>query len=73
MKVATGRIVRGAIVTRARFPEGARVRIVLEDDREPVDLDQDEEAGMLKGLLEIAEGKGRPAAVLRTKLRRHVR
>jgi hypothetical protein len=71
MKIATGRIQRGAVVTRARFPEGARVRIVLEDDRPPAALDPDEEAGMLKGIQEIEEGKGLPVSRLRTKLRRH--
>jgi len=73
MKVATGRIVKGAVVTRARFPEGARVRIIQEDDRPPVDLDPDEQAGMLKGLQEIASGQGQPASRLRRKLRRHLR
>lgn len=73
MKVAAGRIVKGAVVTRARLPEGARMRIVLEDNRPPVHLDPDEEAGMLKGLQEFEEGKGLPISRLRTKLRRHSR
>ena len=74
VRVASGRVVvRGAIVSRARFPEGARGRILVEDDREPVDLDPDEEAGMLKGLQEIAEGRGRPVARLLKKLRRTAR
>ena len=70
MKIATGRIVKGAVVTRARFPEGARVRIVLEDDRPPAELEPDEEAGMLKGIQEFKEGKGMPVSRLRAKLRR---
>jgi hypothetical protein len=71
MKVASGRIVKGSVVTRARFPEGARVRIVLEDTRPAVALDPDEEAGMLKGLQELESGRGRPISRLRTLLRRH--
>lgn len=70
MRIATGRIVKGAVVTRARFPEGAKVHIIAEDDRPPVDLDPDEEAGMLKGLQEFAEGRGAPVTRLRSKLRR---
>ena len=70
MKIATGRIVKGSVVTRTRFPEGARVRIVLEDDRPPALLDPDEEAGMLKGLEEFEQGKGLPISRLRTRLRR---
>lgn len=73
MKVATGRIVKGAVVTRARFRDGARVRIIEEDERPPVDLDPDEEAGMLRGLQEIEDGKGLPVSQLRAKLRRHGR
>ena len=73
MKVASGRIVKGAVVTRARFREGARVRIIEEDDRPPVALDPDEEAGMLKGLQEFEQGKGLPISRLREKLRRRSR
>ena len=75
MKVATGRIVNGAVVTRARFPEGSRIRIVLEDDRPPLDLDLDldEETGMRKGIQEFAEGKGLPASRLRARLRQQPR
>lgn len=68
MKVATGRIVMGRVVTRARLREGARVRIIEEDDRPPVDLDPDEEAGMLKGLKDFEEGKGMPISRLQKKL-----
>lgn len=70
MRIATGRIVKGAVVTRARFPEGAKVHIIAEDDRPPVDLDPDEEAGMLKGLQELEQGHGVSVARLRAKLRR---
>jgi hypothetical protein len=70
MKVAQGRVVRGAITTRARFPEGARLTLVQHDERPPVDLDPDEEAGVLAGIAEIAAGKGVAASRLQRKLRR---
>ena len=73
MKVATGRIVRGAVTTRTRFPEGTRVRIISDDDRAPLDLDPDEEAGVLLGLRQFAEGKGKPISRLRAKLRARTR
>ena len=69
MKVAIGRITRGAVITRARFPEGARVWIVSDDERAPLDLDPDGEAGVLLGLRQFAEGKGKPISRLRAKLR----
>jgi len=71
MKVAEGRVVRGAIRTRARFPEGARLTLIQHDDRPPIQLDPDEEAGVLKGIREIEAGKGIPVAKVRAKLRRH--
>lgn len=70
MKVAEGRVVRGAIKTRARFPEGARLTLVQHDERPPVALDSEEEAGVLKGIAEIEEGRGIPASRLQRKLRR---
>jgi len=73
MKVATGRIVEGAVITRTRFPEGARVRIVLEDARAAVVLDPNEEAGVLKGLREFAEGRGKPISRQRSRIRKRLR
>jgi len=70
MKVAQGRVVRGEITTRARFPEGARLTLVQHDERPPVALDPDEEAGVLAGIAEIDAGKGIPVSRLRRKLRR---
>ena len=70
MKVAQGRVVRGEITTRARFPEGARLTLVQHDDRPPIDLDPDEEAEVLAGIGEIEAGKGIPASRVRQKLRR---
>jgi hypothetical protein len=40
------------------------------DNRPPLDLDPEEEAGVLRGLAEFAAGKGKPVAQLRAKLRR---
>lgn len=71
MKIAQGRVVRGSVVTRSKFPEGARVTLVEHDDRTPVGLDPDEEAAILKGIEEIEAGRGIPVMRLRSKLRRH--
>lgn len=71
MAAVTGRVVKGKIVTRARLREGERVVILREDTRPPVELDPDEEAGVLKGLQEIRAGKGIPLDKFLRKLRRH--
>jgi hypothetical protein len=70
MRVVQGRVVRGAVKTRARFPEGARLTLIQHDDRPPLELDPDEEAGVLEGIAEIESGKGVPVSRLRQKLRR---
>ncbi len=70
MKVAHGRVVHGAIKTRARFPEGARLTLVQHDERPPIALDAEEEAGVLMGIAEIEAGRGLPGSRLRAKLRR---
>ena len=73
MPAVSGRVVKGKVVTRARLREGARVVVLVEDSRPPIDLDPDEEAGVLKGIQEIKDGKGLPVSRLRAKLRRHFR
>lgn len=70
MRLASARVIKGSIVTRARFPEGTRLTLVPHDDRPPVALDPDEEAGVLKGIAEIAAGRGIPVRTARRKLRR---
>ena len=70
MKVAAGRVVHGAIKTRARFPEGARLTLVQHDERPPIELDAEEEAGVLKGIAEIEAGRGISVSRLQHKLRR---
>jgi hypothetical protein len=71
MKVAEGQVRQGTIKTRARFPEGARLTLIQHDNREPILLDPDEEAGVLQGIAEIEAGKGVPVSRLRRKLHRH--
>ena len=69
MRLASARVVKGSIVTRARFPEGTRLTLVPHDDESPVGLDPDEEAGVLKGITEIAASRGIPVRTVRRKLR----
>ena len=63
-------MVRGVVKTRARFPDGARLTLIEHDDRRPLELEPDEEAGVLQGIAEIEGGKGFPVSRLRQKLRR---
>lgn len=71
MKIAEGRVVKGTIVTRARFPEGARVTVIQHDDRPPMKVSREDEAEVLAGIAEVEAGKALPVERLRTRLRRH--
>ena len=63
-------VVRGKIVTRARFPEGAELTVVMREKAPPVDLTPDEEEAMLRGIASIKAGRGIPLDEFRAILRR---
>lgn len=71
VKVARARIVSGKIVTRAKFPEGARLTLLMDDERSPIPVHADDEAAIVKGLAEIDAGKGIPLDKFLAKLRRY--
>ncbi len=70
MKAARGKVVKGRIVTRAKFPEGAELTIVLRQKGRSIDLSPDEEDAMLRGIASIKAGKGLPLDNFRAILRR---
>jgi len=67
MKSARAKVVKGAIVARTRFPEGARLTILMDDDRPPIDLAPEDEAAMLRGLASIKAGEGIPLSAFRAR------
>ena len=70
MKAARAKVVNGRIVTRARFPEGAELTVVMRDERPPVELTAHEEDAMLRGIASIRQGRGIPIDEFRAILRR---
>jgi hypothetical protein len=70
MKAARAKVVKGKIVTRAKFPEGAELTVVMREKQPPIDLTKDEEDAMLKGIASIKAGKGIPLDEFRAILRR---
>jgi hypothetical protein len=70
MKAARARVVRGKIVTRAKFPEGAELTVVLREKAPAVVLTKEEEDAMLRGIASIEQGKGIRLDELRAILRR---
>ena len=71
MKVARARIVSGKIVTRAKFPEGARLTVLMDDERPPIAVSPDDEAAIAKGIAQVDAGKGIPLDKFLAKLRRY--
>ena len=70
MRTARAKVVKGKIVTRARFPEGAELTVVLRETETPAELTIDEEDAMLRGIASIEAGQGIPLAEFRAILRR---
>jgi hypothetical protein len=70
MKAARAKVVKGRIVTRAKFPEGANLTIVMREERPRVDLTPEEEEAILRGIASIKAGKGIPLAEFRDILHR---
>jgi hypothetical protein len=70
VKAARAKVVRGRIVTRAKFPEGAELTVVMREKAPPIDLTPDEEDAMLRGLASIKSGRGIPLGEIRAILRR---
>lgn len=70
MKAARAKVVKGKIVTRAKFPEGAELTVVLRERLPPVDLSPEEEEAMLRGIASIEAGRGIPLQEFRAILRR---
>jgi hypothetical protein len=60
MKTARAKVVKGKIITRTKFPEGARLTILMDDTRPPVRVDAEDRDAILKGSAEIKAGRGIP-------------
>lgn len=70
MKAARAKVVKGKIVTRAKFPEGAELTVVLREKKPPIDLTAEEEEAMLRGIASIKAGRAIPLDEFRAILRR---
>jgi hypothetical protein len=70
MKAARAKVVKGKIVTRAKFPEGADLTVVMREPASPTALTADEESALLGAIASIRAGKGVPLERFRALLRR---
>ena len=70
MRAARAKVVKGKIVTRTKFPEGAELTVVMREKVPSIDLTRDEEEAMLRGIAAIRAGNGVPLDEFRALLRR---
>ncbi len=58
MRAARAKVVKGKIVTRAKFPDGTKLYLVVDEPVPPVVLDADDEAAIDRALASVRAGKG---------------
>ena len=70
MRTVSAKIVGGRVVTRAKLPEGAKVTLFVHDTRDEHPLDDEEVAGIDRGIEDGRAGRVVPASKLVAFLRR---
>jgi hypothetical protein len=70
MRTARAKIVNGKIVTRAKFPEGTKLVLVVDEPRPPLVIDAEDEQAFEEAAAAIREGKTIPVDAVREILRR---
>jgi hypothetical protein len=57
-RTATAKVVDGKVVTRAKFPEGTKLILLVDDPEPPIELDADDEKAIDRALASVRDGKG---------------
>jgi hypothetical protein len=66
----SAKVLKGKVVTRARLPEGAKLTVFVHEPDADVELDSEDEAGIIAAVAEIHAGEYVRATELRAFLRR---
>lgn len=69
-RTANARVVGGKIVTRAKFPEGTKLILQVDEPAPPVDLTEEDERAIEQALASVRAGKGISVDKFRAILRR---
>lgn len=71
-RVATGKVVNGKIVTRAKFPDGTKLLLeeCVPDEALDLELDEEDVRAIDRALESVRLGKGIPLHVFRERMRR---
>jgi hypothetical protein len=70
MRTARAKVFNGKIVTRAKFPEGTKLVLVVDEPRPPIVIDDDDVQAFDEAVAAVREGKTIPVATVREILRR---
>lgn len=69
MRTARAKVVKGKIVTRARFPEGTTLLLVVDEPQPAIELDDEDQAALDAAIAATREGKLIPLETVRALLR----
>jgi hypothetical protein len=70
MRTARAKVVNGKIVTRAKFPEGTKLFLMVDQPQPAIELDEDDENAFDEAMAEVRQGKGIPLETFRAILHR---
>ena len=70
MRPVRARVVNGKIVTRAKFPEGTKLVLVVDAPRPPLVIDEEDKKAFDEAAAAMRKGKTIPVHVVRKFLRR---
>jgi hypothetical protein len=65
MRTARAKVVKGKIVTRAKFPEGTRLFLVVDSPQPVVELDEEDEKAFDEAMVAVRQGKTIPLETFR--------
>jgi len=69
MSTARAKVVNGKIVTKAKFPEGTKLLLVVEEPQPEIKLDDEDQQALDEALVATREGKLIPLETVRALLR----
>ena len=69
MPTARAKVVNGKIVTKAKFPEGTKLLLVVEEPQPEIELDDEDKRALDEAIAATREGKLIPLETVRALLR----
>jgi hypothetical protein len=70
MRTARAKVVNGKIVTRAKFPDGTKLVLVVDEPQPEVELEDDDEKAFDEAMASVRRGEAIPLETFRAILQR---